>query len=100
MNKKNIYSLLLLVAFCFFLVTPTLVKLVQRNADVSIFYTFSEEEHQEEHKSKQKVEAFFPLAPDSFTSNDNYNRETDVIHTPYFKVKLVTLRSFVKPPEA
>lgn len=100
MNNKKLYSLLLLVAFCFFLVTPTLVKLLKRNADTSVFYAFSEEEHQEEPTGKEKVETFFSQVSNSFFLDDTNKRETAVVHTPYFKVKLIALRSFAEPPEA
>jgi hypothetical protein len=35
---------LVLVLFITFLSTPTIVMLIEKNSDVSIFYTFSEEE--------------------------------------------------------
>lgn len=46
----KILTKLLLVLFVTFLSTPTIVTLIERNTDVSLFYNFSEEEIHKEVK--------------------------------------------------
>jgi hypothetical protein len=41
---------LLLVLFVAFLSAPTIVKLIEKNTDVSFFYSFSEEEFDKDYK--------------------------------------------------
>ena len=45
---------ILLFVFITFLVTPTIVSVIEKNADMSIFYSFSEEE-----KSHKEIKAVF-----------------------------------------
>ena len=40
----------LLVFFVFFLATPTIVSVVKKNTDISMFYSFNEEEIQKDFK--------------------------------------------------
>ena len=41
---------ILLVLFVAFLSTPTIVKLIEKNTDISVFYSFSEEEIHKDYK--------------------------------------------------
>lgn len=41
---------ILLVLFVAFLSTPTIVKLIEKNTDLSVFYSFSEEEIHKDYK--------------------------------------------------
>ncbi len=50
----KILTKLLLVLFVTFLSTPTIVTLIERNTDVSLFYNFSEEEI---HKEVKEIKA-------------------------------------------
>lgn len=44
---KKVYATYLLFLFIAFLVTPTIVKAIDRNIDISIVYNFAEEEQSE-----------------------------------------------------
>jgi hypothetical protein len=52
--EMKILAKLVLVLFITFLSTPTIVTLIERNTDVSLFYNFSEEEI---HKEIKEVKA-------------------------------------------
>lgn len=43
---------ILLFVFIIFLITPTVVSVIQKNADISVFYSFSEEE-----KAQKEIKA-------------------------------------------
>ncbi len=45
----KVLAKILLFVFVAFLITPTIVSLIEKKADISIFYSLSEEEHS--HKS-------------------------------------------------
>lgn len=51
----KLVSRILIVLFIAFLSTPTIVTLIEKNTDVSIFYNFSEEEI---HKDLKVIKAF------------------------------------------
>lgn len=53
-GAMKIVASVLLFVFIAFLVTPTIVSLIEKDADTSIFYSFSEEEH-----SPKGVKAIF-----------------------------------------
>lgn len=45
---------ILLFVFITFLVTPTVISIIEKNADTSVFYSFSEEE-----KAHKEIKAIF-----------------------------------------
>lgn len=54
------FAKVLLVVFVLFLSTPTLVTLIEKNTDTSMFYSFSEDEIQKELKQvKAEVKKHF-----------------------------------------
>ncbi len=52
----KITAQILLLVFITFLVTPTIVSVIKKNADMSVFYSFSEEE--KTHKEIKAVISF------------------------------------------
>ncbi len=54
------FSRILLVLFILFLSTPTMVSLIEKNTDTSLFYNFTEEEiHKELKEVKAEVKQHF-----------------------------------------
>lgn len=87
-------SQILLVVFITFLVTPTIVSVLEKNADTSLFYSFSEEE-----KTHKEVKAIC-----------NYGNSYDtIIFSPVnsclirsenlSKHDKITSKIFIPPPE-
>lgn len=50
----KIVAQILLFVFITFLVTPTVISVIEKNADTSVFYSFSEEE-----KAHKEIKAIF-----------------------------------------
>lgn len=50
----KLFTRILLFLFILFLSTPTLVTLIEKDTDTSMFYCFAEEEHQKEIKAEVK----------------------------------------------
>ncbi len=56
----NFFAKLLLLVFVTFLSTPTVVTLIEKNSDISMFYSFAEEEiHKELKEVKAEVKQHF-----------------------------------------
>ena len=53
-ESKNIFNKILMVLFIAFLSMPTIVTLIEKNTDVSLFYSFAEEEI---HKDLKEIKA-------------------------------------------
>ena len=50
----KLFTRILLFLFVLFLSTPTLVTLIEKDSDISMFYCFAEEEHHKEIKAEIK----------------------------------------------
>lgn len=55
----KLISRLFLFLFLAFMVTPTIVSLIENNADVSVFYSFSEEENSKDFKELKEIKSDF-----------------------------------------
>jgi lipopolysaccharide biosynthesis glycosyltransferase len=53
----KLISRTLLFLFLAFMVTPTIVSLIENNADVSVFYSFSEEENSKDAKELKEIKS-------------------------------------------
>lgn len=100
-NLANFVSMkmvvhLCLVVFIAFLVTPTVISMVKKDADISLVYSFAEEE--ENHKSQKEIPAI--TNSDAFDMNFNMPKIASTI-TLFHSLKHdnVTSRIFSPPPE-
>ncbi|MES2574323.1 MAG: hypothetical protein V4572_05230 [Bacteroidota bacterium] len=85
---------ILLVVFITFLATPTIVSVIKKNADTSIFYSFSEEE-----KAHKEVKAVFNF--DIVKTPVNFsNLNSSLIHSENLsKHDKISSKIFIPPPE-
>lgn len=49
---KNFFSIILLLVFATFIVAPTVISLIDKNADVSLIFSLNEEESKEKESEK------------------------------------------------
>ena len=90
----KIIAQLLLFVFVSFLITPTIVSVIQKDADISAFYSFSEEE-----KAQKEIKAIinYELTPGIVDlSNLNYRSMFPEI---LFKHDNISSKIFIPPPE-
>lgn len=85
---------ILLFLFITFLVTPTIVSVITKNADLSVFYSFSEEE-----KAHQEIKAIFNY--DEVIALINLSRlDSGIIHSENLsKHDKISSKIFISPPE-
>jgi len=84
--KMKLFARLLLVLFLAFLSTPTVVALIEKNADTSLFYSFAEEEIQKDFKEIKAdlnqevvfVLKHFPIEKKSKIISENLSRHDNV----------------------
>jgi hypothetical protein len=89
---KKVASVLLFV-FVAFLVTPTIVRLIEKDADTSIFYSFSEEEH-----SQKEIKAIFDFNA-SFEFFPFWSTNSSLILSENLsKHDAITATIFIPPP--
>ena len=85
---------ILLFVFTTFLVTPTVVSVIKKNADTSLFYSFSEEE--KSHKEVKAVFNFDIVNPTTHLMQLN----SSLIHSENLsKHDKITSQIFIPPPE-
>lgn len=85
---------ILLFLFITFLITPTIVSVITKSADVSVFYSFSEEE-----KAHKEIKAIFNS--DEVTALINLSRlDSLIIHSENLsKHDKISSKIFIPPPE-
>lgn len=82
----KLFARLLLVLFVAFLSTPTVVALIEKNTDTSLFYSFTEEEIQKDFKNIKAdlnqeivyVIKHFPEETNSKIISENLSRHDNV----------------------
>lgn len=90
----KIMAQLLLFVFITFLATPTVVSIIKKGADTSIFYSFSEEE--KAHKEIKAIFYFDTVNAPVLLSNLN----SGLIHSENLsKHDKITSKIFIPPPE-
>ncbi len=87
----------MLLVFCFFVVSPAIVKIIDQNTDISAVFSLSEEEHNQEKNNEKELnsvyidggsQAYFIISPKTVTLPSNtyqkhYNySNTDVLVPP------------------
>lgn len=90
----KITARILLFVFITFLVTPTIVSVIKKNADMSVFYSFSEEE-----KTHIEIKAVFNndvvIAPVNLSQLDSGIIQSENLS----KHDKISSKIFIPPPE-
>ena len=85
---------ILLFVFITFLVTPTIVSVISKSADVSVFYSFSEEE-----KAHKEIKAIFNFE-EVITPLCLSRLDSGIIHSENLsKHDKISSKIFIPPPE-
>jgi hypothetical protein len=85
---------ILLFVFITFLITPTVVSVIKKNADMSLFYSFSEEE-----KAQKEIKAVFYFDIVSAPLIHS-NLNSGLIHSENLsKHDKIASKIFIPPPE-
>ena len=92
----NLLSKLVLIIFVAFLSMPTVVTLIKKNTDSSVFYSFSEEEF---HKELKEVKAEIKQHFDYPFLDLKINKNTSIISENLSSHGNVTSEIFSPPPE-
>lgn len=87
---------LVLVLFVTFLSTPTIVTLIERNTDVSLFYNFSEEEI---HKEIKEIKADLKQSFDYPLMVSKVLRNSKIISENLSRHDKISEEIFSPPPE-
>ena len=93
--SKSVVSILLSVIFMAFLVTPTILTLVDNSVDVSLFYSAAEEEEKGHEKTKD-VEVLFS----DLKINETYSMSSLTQNNLgyYFKTYPIPHLNLISPP--
>jgi hypothetical protein len=86
---------MILVFFVAFLSTPTVVTLIKKSADISVFYSFAEEEIHKDLKEVKAIKQFFDYP---FTEN-KLNSDSKIVSENLSKHDNVAEEIFSPPPE-
>ena len=90
----KITAQLLLFVFVSFLITPAIICLIEKDGDLSAFYSFSEEE-----KSQKEIKAIVNFEVKN-TSMDLYQRNSKLILTQHInKHDKISCKIFIPPPK-
>lgn len=84
---------ILMILFITFLSTPTIVTLIEKNTDVSLFYSFSEEEVHKEFKADLRQNFDYPFL------DIEINNDTKIISENLLQHDKVSEEIFSPPPE-
>lgn len=89
-------AIIILFLFVTFLSTPTVVSLIERSSDISMFYSFAEEEI---HKELKEVKAEIKQSFDYPFSNTTIKENLTIISVNLSKHDNVSEEIFSPPPE-
>ena len=92
---KKIYATYLLFLFISFLATPTVVKMLDKNADVSIVFSFTEEEQSE---TSSHINVDFVLNTHDFINYFYSENKDNSIIDDYNFVVVTHYTSIASPP--
>jgi len=90
---KIIASLLLFI-FVSFLITPTVISVIERDADMSAFYSFSEEE-----KTQKEIKAIISFDVTSSVVDLSQLNCSPIFPECLFKHDKISSKIFIPPPE-
>jgi hypothetical protein len=95
-TMKTIAQLLLFV-FITFLVTPTIVSVIEKSADFSTLYDYSEKEQSQKEIKDVKIVFDFGIA---YIPNKFYSLNYNIIHSENLsKHDKISSKIFIPPPE-
>lgn len=86
----------ILFIFVAFLSTPTIVTLIEKNTDVSMFYNFAEEEN---HKDIKQIKADLSLGFDYPLIELRNNRDSKITSKNLLRHDNIAEEIFIPPPE-
>lgn len=86
----------ILFIFVAFLSTPTIVTLIEKNTDVSMFYNFAEEEH---HKDIKQIKADLNLGFDYPFIELRQDRDSKITSKNLLRHDNIAEEIFIPPPE-
>lgn len=89
----------ILFIFVAFLSTPTIVTLIEKNTDISMFYNFAEEENQKEIKEIKEIKADLNLGFDYPFIELNPIRDSKIISQNLLRHDNIAEEIFIPPPE-
>ena len=94
-NMKLIARFILFI-FVALLSTPTIVTLIEKNTDISMFYNFAEEEN---HKDIKEIKADLNLGFDYPFIELNSIRDSKIISKNLLRHDNIAEEIFIPPPE-
>ncbi|CAM3982220.1 hypothetical protein FLSI110296_06985 [Flavobacterium sinopsychrotolerans] len=89
----KIISKIFLIIFIAFLVTPTIVTVIEKSSDISIFYSLSEEEH-----AHKEIKTFFYLDNSSDIIMPSELPSSVILSENLSKHDKITSSIFIPPP--
>ena len=92
---KKIYAIHLLILFIVFLATPTVVKMLDKNADVSIVYSLTEEEQSE---TSSTVNVDFVLNTHDLINHSYLEKKDNSIIDDYKFIVITHYTTIASPP--
>jgi hypothetical protein len=90
----KIIAQLLLFVFVSFLITPSIVSVIQKDADISAFYSFSEEE-----KAQKEIKAIINFEVDCAPLDLSQLNCNPIFSVCLFKHDKISSKIFIPPPE-
>lgn len=90
---------ILLLFFITFLVTPTIVSVIEINADISLIYDFSEKENQKENKELKELKSDFTLKNQMEFIAFKFNYSKNIISENAAKHNPISEEILIPPPE-
>lgn len=95
----KITAQLLLLFFLSFLITPTVVCVIEKSTDISLNYEFSEEENQKENKELKELKSDFTLKNQLEFIAFKFNYSKNIISENVSKHNPISEEIFIPPPE-
>lgn len=89
----------ILFLFLAFLSTPTIVTLIEKNTDVSVFYNFAEEENQKEIKEIKEFKADLSFGLDYLFVGEQPTTDSKIIFINELRHDNIADEIFIPPPE-
>ena len=90
----KIIAQILLLFFVSFLITPTIVSLIKKDADISAFYSFSEEE-----KAQKEMNAIIIIEVASASLDLSQLNCNPIFPICLFKHDKISSKIFIPPPK-
>ena len=94
--EMKLIARFILFVFVTFLTTPTIVTLIEKSTDVSMFYSFAEEEN---HKDLKEIKADFRLNFDYPIMEIMEHQNSKIISENQVRHDNIAEEIFIPPPE-